>query len=254
MCTLSCSLFLTIHSLSTPYLAYHLHSSVLRPGGILAINVVARTSSLLEQLVLDIKIAFADGEAEEEKQMLHTISSNLSTSSSVLGSDSMSSGAVSVSGKREQCSGQRSQVHLLKVSELTANTTLLVVKGTIGRACTEKEKEKNRVDSVKTNGTKKKPSSHSDFSPSASASPSASSLKSAREDAIEEWLKVGIQSNFIYQRVHISPCLPLSVCLPVCPFPLALARWHCPSLLLHFLRTCASFISCHLMCPIKCVL
>ena len=136
-------------------------------------------------------MAFRDGEAEEEKQSkeckhglgMDAIRSALSTNidsnsnSSVIGSDC---GSSSSSGKREDSTGQRSQVYLLKVSELTANTTLLVVKGN-----KEKEKEKDRVDSVKTNGTKKKPAPHSD------SSPSASSLKSAREDAIEEWLKVG---------------------------------------------------------------
>jgi hypothetical protein len=139
----------------------------MRPGGLLALNVVARTSSLLGKLVLDLKRTFLEGEVEDEKEV--------ERQGQGLG----------------PCERTRSSVFLIKASEETANTTLLVVKGGVPIVAVAPVAPK----STGSGGKKKGPSPALSPTPSGPASGSgsaqdAASLRTAREEAVEEWLKV----------------------------------------------------------------
>lgn len=148
--------FLTPQSLKTMY-------TVLRPGGMLALNVVARTSSLLDALVVTVKRVFAECEIE--------------------------GGGGVVGGVK------KSQIYLLKPSDETANTALIVVKG---------EKQDHTTDVSNSNGSN---SGSSNTINSATTSNAANRKKQApglskkvavdvgtnkvaREIVIENWLKV----------------------------------------------------------------
>jgi hypothetical protein len=139
----------------------------MRPGGLLALNVVARTLSLLGKLVLDLKRTFLEGEVEEEKEEERQ-------------------GKGLGSSERTKCS-----VFLIKASEETANTTLIVVKGGVPIVAVSPVAPK----STGGGGKKKTPSPAISPTPSGPASGSgaakdAASLRTAREEAVEEWLKV----------------------------------------------------------------
>ena len=144
--------------------------TVMRPGGLLALNVVARTSSLLEKLVLDLKRTFLEGEEEEEKER----------EAELEGRDK---------GKEPGVSARtRSSVFLIKASEETANTTLLVVKGgapLVGVTTTAPNSNPNPK-STSTGGKKKALTAP----PGSGTGQDAASLRTAREEAVEEWLKV----------------------------------------------------------------
>jgi hypothetical protein len=139
----------------------------MRPGGLLALNVVARTSSLLGKLVLDLKRTFLEGEVEEEREVERQ-------------------GKGIGSSERTKFS-----VFLIKASEETANTTLIVVKGGVPIVAVSPVAPKSTG-----GGGKKKTPSHT-LSPTLSGPASgsgtaqnAASLRTAREEAVEEWLKV----------------------------------------------------------------
>jgi hypothetical protein len=145
--------------------------TVMRPGGLLALNVVARTSSLLEKLVLDLKRTFLEGEEEEEKER----------EAELEGRDK---------GKELGVSARtRSSVFLIKASEETANTTLLVVKGGAPLVGVTTTAPNPNLKSTSTGG-KKKALTPAPPGSGTGTGQDAASLRTAREEAVEEWLKV----------------------------------------------------------------
>ena len=76
----------------------------------LALNVVARTVSLFDELLVTVKASFEAGDKEEEER------------------DREEKGEGSGSGSRVR---ERSAVYVLKASDETANTTLIVIKGSV---------------------------------------------------------------------------------------------------------------------------
>ena len=133
---------------------------VLRPGGMLALNVVARRSSLLDDLIVAVKDAFREGDREEKEKLLSDFAP--------------STGIVT----------DLSRAYILKVSDETVNTTLLVIKGgtptQVAPSQPATSSAKSVVGKVKANA------------PNASSIEIADSskLRMQRENAIEDWLKV----------------------------------------------------------------
>ena len=76
----------------------------------LALNVVARTVSLFDELLVTVKASFEAGDKEEEER------------------DREEKGEGSGSGSRVR---ERSSVYVLKASDETANTTLIVIKDSV---------------------------------------------------------------------------------------------------------------------------
>ena len=93
--------------------------SLLRPGGLLVLNVVARTASLLDELVTSVQRVFdaCDG--------ITTTSSSTSSNSN----SNNSSGTTSTSNSSSSSSS--SEVFLLRASDETVNVTLLARKASI---------------------------------------------------------------------------------------------------------------------------
>ena len=129
---------------------------VLRPGGMLALNVVARTSSLLDDLIVAVKNAFSQGDEEEKKRR---------------SSDCVSSTSTII---------ESSKVYILKVSDETVNTTLLMIKG---GSLTEVNPIQPVTSSSKSVGGKIKATV-------LNAPADSLKLRMHRENAIEDWLKV----------------------------------------------------------------
>ena len=78
----------------------------------LALNVVARTVSLFDELLVTVKASFEAGDKEEEER----------------DREEKGEGNGSGSGSRVR---ERSSVYVLKASDETANTTLIVIKGSV---------------------------------------------------------------------------------------------------------------------------
>ena len=145
----------------------------MHPGGILAINVAARTISLLEDIVNDVKKAFSEGDAEEEILWKERIKDNVAEDTL----HSNNSGSRNSSHEKGAIEWNRSVVYLLKASDETANTTLLVIKGSV-------KVQSSQESALKAPVGKKK----------ATRSPAAdmneASCKTNREDIIQDWLAV----------------------------------------------------------------
>ena len=77
-------------------------------------NVVARTVSLFDELLVTVKASFEAGDKEEEERDREEKGEG--------------SGSGSGSGSRVR---ERSSVYVLKASDETANTTLIVIKGSV---------------------------------------------------------------------------------------------------------------------------
>ena len=139
----------------------HISLPVLRPGGMLALNVVARTSSLLGDLIITVKDAFSEGDKEEEKE----------------------SAAADCDFSKNVPIGP-SKVYLLKASDETANTTLLVIKG--GVLPHFQAPQSAAINSKCAAGKSK---SSATIVPNSSLSDSTT-LRIKRESALEDWLEV----------------------------------------------------------------
>ena len=100
--------------------------SLLRPGGLLVLNVVARTASLLDDLVASVQRVFdaCDGAIATSSSSSNSNSSNSSSTNSNSKSSSVGS---AINGSCS--SGSSSQVFLLRASDETVNVTLLTRKG-----------------------------------------------------------------------------------------------------------------------------
>ena len=126
----------------------------------LALNVVARTSSLLGDLIITVKDAFSEGDKEEEKES----AADCEFSKNVL--------------------LDPSKVYILKASDETANTTLLVIKG--GVLPHFQAPQSAAINSKCTAGKSK---SSATIVPKSSLSDSTT-LRIKRESALEDWLEV----------------------------------------------------------------
>ena len=142
----------------------------------LAVNVAARTVSLLEELVRDVKKAFAQGDNEEEILWKEKIKIEMKEQDKGVG-DAVHSSSSSSSSGAVPIEWSRSSVYLLKASDETANTTLLVIKGGVKAQSVQERTPKAPA------GKKKPARSHV-------AESSEASCKTNREDIIQEWLTV----------------------------------------------------------------
>ena len=143
-------------------------------------NVAARTVSLLEDLVRDVKKAFAQGDNEEEILWKEKIKIEMKEQEKGGGDavhSSSSSSSSSSSNVAEFIEWSRSSVYLLKASDETANTTLLVIKGGV------------KVQSVQER-TPKPPAGKKKTARPPAAESSEVSCKTKREEIIQEWLTV----------------------------------------------------------------
>ena len=146
----------------------------------LAVNVAARTVSLLEELVKDVKKAFAQGDNEEEILWKEKIKIEIKEQEKGVGDavhNSSSSSSSNSNNGAASIEWSRSSVYLLKASDETANTTLLVIKGGV------------KVQSVQER-TPKAPAGKKKTSRPPVADSSEASCKTNREEIIQEWLTV----------------------------------------------------------------
>ena len=144
-------------------------------------NVAARTNSLLEDLVKDVKKAFSAGDLEEELLWKEKIKVKEKEEESILrGNNSSSSRISSEAGSVEW---NRSIAYLLKASDETANTTLLVIKGGM-KVKTLPSPSPSQGSSLKAPVGKKKAIR------SVAAESSEATCKTNREEIIQEWLAV----------------------------------------------------------------
>jgi hypothetical protein len=155
----------------------------------LAVNVAARTVSLLEELVKDVKKAFSQGDNEEEILWKEKI--KIETKEQEKGGGdavhSSSNGAASIEWSR-------SSVYLLKASDETANTTLLVMKGGV------------KVQSVQER-TPKPPAGKKKTARPTAAESSEASCKTNREEIIQEWLTVRWCRSVDVEHSSVPPTL-----------------------------------------------
>lgn len=155
----------------------------MQPGGILAVNVAARTNSLLEDLIKDVKKAFSAGDLEDETLWKEKIKVKEKEEENTARGNKSNSSSSRNSSEAGQVEWNSSMVYLLKASDETANTTLLVIKGDV-KMKTLPSPSQGSTSTLKAPVGKKKAIR------SVAADSSEATCKTNREEIIQEWLAV----------------------------------------------------------------